>query len=77
MLEPEDKTAVETAGEIAGLTKWERYGSERGGAEQERRDFERFSIAILKVQDKVRRRSGALRIDRAQHAKALLSVDNA
>ncbi|MEO0976835.1 MAG: peroxidase, partial [Pseudomonadota bacterium] len=77
MLEPEDKTVEEKAGEFAGITKWERYSDEKGGAEQERRDFERFAIAILKVQDTVRRRSGALKIDRAQHAKALLSVDNA
>ncbi|WP_421981256.1 peroxidase family protein [Roseibium sp.] len=77
MLEPEDQTTEEKTGDLAGITKWERYSDERGGAEQERRDFERFAATILKVQDKVRRRSGALRIDRAQHAKALLSVDNA
>jgi len=59
------------------ITKWERYKDAKGGAEQELRDFERFAVAILKVQDTVKRRSGALKIDRAQHAKALLAVDNA
>lgn len=77
MLEPENETAEVKTGDLAGITKWERYSDEKGGAEQERRDFERFAVAILGVQDKLRRRSGALRIDRAQNAKALLSVDSA
>ncbi|PVB60099.1 peroxidase family protein [Labrenzia sp. 011] len=59
------------------ITRWEYYKDADGGAESERRDFERFATQILKIQDMVRRRSGGQRIDRAQHAKALLAVDNA
>lgn len=77
MLASDDENKPKITDNIVGITKWEKYRSERNGADQERKDFERFAHTILKVQDKVRRRSGALRIDRAQHAKALLAIDNA
>ncbi len=56
-------------------TQWERC---RGGsAEAERVRFEQLGKDIMRVQAKLEAKSGAIRIDRAFHAKPLLAVDNA
>jgi hypothetical protein len=60
---------------LDAATAWERY---RGGSpEAERVVFERLGRDIMRVQARLQKRSGALNIDRAFHAKPLLAVANA
>ncbi|MFF3088800.1 peroxidase family protein [Streptomyces nojiriensis] len=55
--------------------QYERYAG--GSPEAERLVFERLARELLRVQLKVRRRSGAAAVDRTFHAKAVLGVENA
>ena len=48
-----------------------------GSAEAERRHFEKLARDIMAVQERVKRKSGALDIARAFHAKAIVATDQA
>lgn len=56
------------------VTQWETY---RGGSpDAERKQFERLAKVIMRVQARLKTNSGAVSINRAFHAKPLLSVIN-
>ncbi|GGP76244.1 peroxidase family protein [Streptomyces melanogenes] len=57
------------------VAQYERYAG--GSPEAERLVFERLARELLRVQLKVKKRSGAASVDRAFHAKAVLGVENA
>ncbi|MFJ3978723.1 peroxidase family protein [Streptomyces sp. NPDC090021] len=57
------------------VEQYERYAG--GSPEAERLLFERLARELMRVQLKVKKRSGAATVDRAFHAKAVLGVENA
>lgn len=57
------------------VEQYERYAG--GSPEAERLVFERLTRELLRVQHKVKKRSGAAAVDRTFHAKAVLGVENA
>ncbi|MGW9074330.1 peroxidase family protein [Streptomyces yangpuensis] len=57
------------------VEQYERYAG--GSPEAERLLFERLARELMRVQVKVRKRSGAAAVDRTFHAKAVLGVENA
>src|SRR6266545_5695001 len=63
------------AHEAPGAGQYERYAG--GTPEAERAIFEKLARDLMRVQLKIKKRSGAANIERTFHAKAILGVENA